>query len=372
MPTDIAPSADTAPEIRAELHRTLYSVWRFGSNALVGWRPTSTGIEIITAPKIRLFALKDAPRRIFVGARQMGDKTFHEVSGILQSRALDIRLTQTIGDGPGQTAASVVEEVFAPFAVTKTDQRAVLLLDIVGFSKLLPEQQASQLATLEFALNIAAETALAHDIGFHMCRSTTGDGFYIWNERKGLEADIDLFLGYVLFAIFHAALRRSVAVPEAVPILRAALGIGSHYNYHQPDRTGTGRNEFIVGEVTIQVARLIANCRADQILVGAFHRWDDVNGVWIDEEQFVERVAGGLVRLIDLPVMGHRIERTSLYLTGRRMPEGRFQRQKIRVVDKHGIEHFCFNMKLNAFLDGVDPYYCGLQHAELTLVRPAS
>ena len=58
-------SAETdaaAADIRAELHRTFFSVWRFGSNALVAWRPTSTGIEILTVPKIRLFALKDAPR----------------------------------------------------------------------------------------------------------------------------------------------------------------------------------------------------------------------------------------------------------------------------------------------------------------------
>jgi class 3 adenylate cyclase len=355
----------TAADIRAELHRTFFSVWRFGSNALVAWRPTPTGIEILTAPKIRLFALKDAPRRVFVGARLMGDRTFDEIAEALESRALDLRLTQPVGDGPGQTRPAVVEELFAPFAVTKTDQRAVLLLDIVGFSKLQPEQQASQLATLEFALNIAAETANAHGIGFDMARSTTGDGFYVWNQRKGLDADIELFLGYVLFAIFHAALRRSVTVPEAVPELRAALGVGSHYNYRQPDRTGSSRNDFIVGDVTIQVARLIASCRAGQILVGAFHRWDDAAGAWIDEEQFVERVAAGLTRLVDLPVMGSRIERTAFYLTGRRMPEGRFQRQKIRIVDKHGFEHFCFNLKLNAFLGGVEPYYCGLQHADL-------
>ncbi|WP_395624227.1 hypothetical protein [Sphingomonas daechungensis] len=372
MPDAATQDANISSEIRAELYRTLFAVWRFGSNALVGWRPTPTGMEILTAPKIRLFALKDAPRRVFVGDRLMGDRTFDEVAEALQSRALDLRLTQTIGDGPGQTPASVVEETFAPFTVTKTDQRAVLLLDIVGFSKLQPEQQASQLATLEFALNIAAETANAHGIECRMCRSTTGDGFYVWNERKGLDADIDLFVGFVLFMIFHAALKRSVTVPAAVPELRAALGVGSHYNYRQPDRSGTSRNDFIVGDVTIQVARLIANCRAGQILVGAFHRWDDANGVWIDEEQFVERVAAGLVRLVDLPVMGSRIERTTLYLTGRRLPEGRFQRQKIRVVDKHGFEHFCFNMKLNAFLDGVEPYYCGLQHADLTAGRPGA
>jgi len=371
MSSDTPLHAQVAPGILAELNRTLYSVWRFGSNALVAWRPTSTGLEILTVPKIRLFEIADPPRRLYFGDRRMGDKTFDELAELFQSRPLDVRLSQPIGDGPGLTPIALVEALFAPFAVTKTDQRAVLLLDIVGFSKLLPEQQASQLATLEFALNIAAETANAHGIKFDMRRSTTGDGFYVWNDRKGLEADVDLVLGYVLFAIFHAALKRTVASPVAVPELRAAIGIGSHYNYGQPERTGGSRNDFIVGDVTIQVARLIAQCRTHQILLGAFHRWDAENNVWLDEEQFVERVSTGLQKLIGLPVMGKRIERTALYLTGRRMPEGRFQRQKIRIVDKHGFEHFCFNLKLNAFLDAVEPYYCGLQHMELMPAKPA-
>ena len=50
-----------------------------------------------------------------------------------------------------------VEEIFRNYATFKTDYRAVLLLDIVGFSKHTPEAQASQLSTLEFALNIAEE-----------------------------------------------------------------------------------------------------------------------------------------------------------------------------------------------------------------------
>jgi class 3 adenylate cyclase len=371
MPNDTPLHAQVAPEILGELNRTLFAVWRFGSNALVAWRPTATGLEILTVPKIRLFEVKDPPRRLFVGERRMGDKTFDELAELFQAHPLDVRLSQPVGVGPGSTPIALVESLFAPFAVTKTDQRAVLLLDIVGFSKLLPEQQASQLATLEFALNIAAETANAHAIKFDMRRSTTGDGFYVWNNRKGVDADVDLVLGYVLFAIFYAALKRTIASPLAVPVMRTALGLGSHYNYGQPERSGGSRNDFIVGDVTIQVARLIANCRADQILLGAFQRWDSDANIWLDEEQFIERVAQGLQKLVGLPVMGHRIERTALYLTGRRMPEGHFQRQKIRVVDKHGFEHFCFNMKLNAFLDGVEPYYCGLQHAELTQARPA-
>jgi hypothetical protein len=37
----------------------------------------------------------------------------------------------------------------------------------------------------------------------------------------------------------------------------------------------------------------------------------------------------------------------------------------MRVIDKHGFEHICYNAKVNVFLDGDEPYYIGLQHADL-------
>jgi hypothetical protein len=32
------------------------------------------------------------------------------------------------------------------------------------------------------------------------------------------------------------------------------------------------------------------------------------------------------------------------------------------VVDKHGLSHRCFNMKVNVFVSDGQPFYCGLQH----------
>jgi len=42
----------------------------------------------------------------------------------------------------------------------------------------------------------------------------------------------------------------------------------------------------------------------------------------------------------------------------------------MRIVDKHGFEHICYNAKINVFVDGADPYYAGLRHIDLAGGRP--
>ena len=354
-----------------QLHKSFYALWRLGSNALVGWHPVPRGIEVVTIPKIRLFSMESPHWRVFHGPRAMDRKTFEEVSLSLGVQPFEIRVATPIGNGPDKLPVASIGQTFAPFAVTRTDYRAVLLIDIVGFSKQKPEIQAAQLATLEFALNIASETISTHSKTFDARRSTTGDGFYVWNATEGLEADIDMFVFFALFEIFHSALGRSVTTPNAVPVIRAVLGIGSHYSYRQPTQFDAGRNEYIVGDVTIQVARLVAKCRAGQILVAAFNRFDQQTRQWIDDSGVIVKAVEALQKFHDFPVMGKPIQKITMYVTGEKKADGGFSRQKMRVVDKHGFEHFCFNLKLNIFANGTDPYYCGFPQQEIKRVASA-
>src|SRR5258708_15163174 len=144
------------PAIRA-LHQTFYDLWQFGGNALVGWLPPLNGIEVLTMPKSRLFNTASVPARTFAGKRRMGPRTFAEIAEAFGIQAVELRLDQPIGDGPGQLPLTLVEAVFSPFAVSKTSHRAVMLIDLVRFTKYTAGQQPSQLASLEFALNIAGE-----------------------------------------------------------------------------------------------------------------------------------------------------------------------------------------------------------------------
>jgi hypothetical protein len=355
------------PETAAlrQLHTILFDLWRFGSNALVGWRPSRLGIEIITLPKVRLFTDHGRHLPVFAEGSLMEGRKLDEAARLLEVQPVELRLETPIGPGPGEIAPALVERMFRLFTVSKTLHRAVLLLDIVGFSKAGPEEQAAQLTTLEFSLNLAEEMARGHGLGVSFGRTTTGDGFYVWNERSGLRADIDFFCAVAIFQILFAALRRTATTAATVPVLRLVLSIGSHFLYHQPRKDGSDGGAFIVGDVTIKVARLIGTAAPDQMLIGDFERPLGLGHKSCNTETFLSAVSERLASLKDLRVLGYRIDRISFYLTGPRESDGRHLPMLIRITDKHGFEHGCYNAKLNAFAEQGEPYYCGLQHADL-------
>lgn len=361
--SDTIVSGAGAASLRA-LHRALFDLWQFGGNAVVGWMPTRAGIDVLTVPKIRLFNAKDLPRRVFAGDRLMGPQTFNEVTAALGVQPVELRLPQPVGNGPDAVPIAAIEPVFTRFAVTKAAHHAVILIDIVGFSRFSPEEQACQLATLEFALNIATEAAREQGVDLDAGRSTTGDGFYVWNRNKGFAADVDLFAALVLFHTYHSLLRRRVKVASAVPTIRTAISIGSHYSYRQPDREGTRDAEYIVGDVTISLARLMAQTAAEQIVIGDFQRPNDDSGEVLPADRFIQVVADRLARMKDLSILGHLLQRLSFYLTGPKLADGGFGIQKLRIVDKHGFEHVGYNGKINVFLESGETFYCGLQHGD--------
>ncbi|MBM3600684.1 MAG: hypothetical protein FJX35_20980 [Alphaproteobacteria bacterium] len=347
------------------LRAALLSLWRLGANAVVGWRPSRIGIEVITVPTVRLFGLGDRHHRVLEGDRLMGPATFAEVAAALDVQPIEFRLPVFLGDGARRLPLDVVDAVVTPFSIMKTKQRAAFLVDIVGFSLAAPEQQASRLATLEFALNLASELVRRRVGALEMLRSTTGDGFYVWNRVKGIDADIALFAGFIAFLTLLSFLQRSVATRDTVPPVRTCIGIGSHYTYYQIDGAGRVTNEFIVGEVTIALARLMAVTRPRQILIRDFLRSTAADKQPIQVGEFLKIVGERLAWMSELNLDNTSVERIALYLTGALDADQAHEGELLHFTDKHGVEHKCYNMKLNVFpLDG-EPFYCGLRHAEL-------
>jgi class 3 adenylate cyclase len=357
--------ADDATAVAlGKLRTALRAVWRFGSVVLIGWTPSGNGIEVLAVPVTRLFEQVHRHRRLMVGDRRMGQRTFEDVARQLGMEPVEIRTSVPVGDQPGEIALKYVEAAVTLFSMQHTDQRAVFLVDIVGFSLLAPEQQALQLTTLEFAFNLAAATAREQMRAPRLVRSTTGDGFYVWSSEKGLEADLSVLAIAVMTLTYLGCLRRLPA-SAGVPTLRCCFGVGSHYTYRQPGIDGTSDTEFIVGQVTIQLARLIGVAQPNQILMGDFLRREPGSSEALDAVVFLAEVSERVGWLRGLALPGSRIERVSLYLTGARDGEG-FEVDALDVVDKHGLSHRCFNMKVNVFLSDGEPFYCGLTHEELT------
>ncbi len=77
----------------------------------------------------------------------------------------------------------IIEQMIKRYSITYVPNRGVSLFDIVGFSLLSPFEQMMQLNSLSYSLNSAQAKLLTKRIGVDFSRTTTGDGFYIWNRN---------------------------------------------------------------------------------------------------------------------------------------------------------------------------------------------
>ena len=359
-----ASNAFDGPTTLLALNTQLHDLWRIGSNALVGWRPSGRGISVIVAPITQLFQLSAGHPRIFSGSRLMGPETFDAVARTLGVGPVEVPLEAAVGDGAAERSPRMIEKIFSRYAVSRTEHRAVLLIDIAGFSLIAPEQQAAQLTALEFALNLAEDTAHRLGMPIDLARSTTGDGFYLWNREKGFDADIGLCGYFMLMLAAHAALQDRIS-PSCNPIIRSCFGIGSHFGFHHVDSLGTARQEYIVGDVTIQLARLMEHAERNQILFADFFRCRDGDDQPLGTSAFLECAAAMSRRLGGVKFGAHEIDTVSVYLTGPKNENGSFDVRRLKVVDKHGMEHFAYNAKVNFFLRDREPIYLGLQDRHL-------
>lgn len=347
----------------AHLNNVLTGLWGFGSNALVGWTPSRRGMEVISVPMVRLYRAGNAHRRIFSGDRVMGQLTFRAVATALDVEPVELFLRHPVSDDGDGLSVAEVDALFSRYAVTKTHQRGVFLVDIVGFSLFSPEDQASQLAALEFALNIAEETARRRGAAVDLARSTTGDGFYVWNREKGLDADRRLFCVFVLALVYLAALRRAMGEVSFIPEIRCCFGVGSHYSYH--DSSHHRDSEYIVGDITISLARLIDKARPGQIMIARFARQVEDSDETMGTRDFIASAVSLLDDFRDIQVAEALVEKVSVSLTGPQQDDSTYRIQRLRVTDKHGLPHLCYNAKVNIVTAGGPPFQCGLQHEEL-------
>ena len=81
--------------------------------------------------------------------------------------------------------------------------------------------------------------------------------------------NIALFI-VLTFILADNALCNTKDTKSFVPLLRAAFSIGSHLSYHQIEGMMPRGYDYIVGDVTISLARLIEKAHPKQILIGEF------------------------------------------------------------------------------------------------------
>jgi hypothetical protein len=347
-----------------EIDIAVHNSWKLGKNMVVGWMTDENGIQVCLAPCYRVLGQATASPRLLNGRRMMDGATFSDACKVLQARPLKLALPFKIGTdrGKGEIDPEAIDSVIRRYSIVQTEYRAVMLFDIVGFSKVSPIEQVAQLNSLEYSINNAAKKM--GDAGFdvELARSTVGDGFYVWNRARGLEADLRTYAALLLILIDNA-LARHAAGEEShlVPHLRACFSVGSHYSYHQVEGTKPRGFEYIVGDVTITLARMISKALSGQILIGNFQRPLDPVTTMLDALMFVARAEKLLGRLTGVVIGEHAINEIHSVVTSGVVAGRQYPVVKYLIEDKHGYHHEVFNLRMNVKREDAAPIDLGLR-----------
>jgi EAL domain-containing protein (putative c-di-GMP-specific phosphodiesterase class I) len=347
-------SDDTRAALTQALADRINPLWGLGRNSLVGWRPADDGIDVLMVPYHDIVDRFAESQRLLHGKRLMGDRTFHTAQELAGCKPAHVPLPFRIADDePGAVPTDVIEHVLRRYGITETRHRAVALFDIVSFSRLGPRVQVAQLNSLECSINTAQGIMLKLGKPIDLARTTTGDGFYIWNREKGAQADLDTYLLSML-VVAENAIARHRGREDFVPELRTCFSVGPHYSYYQVDGLDPKGHDYIVGDVTIGLARMISKCLPGQILIGDFSRPEDETEDPTTPVEFVIKADGAFANFNDVELHGHTVRGIRCYLTGEGREEGGFDVARFRIRDKHGFDHHVFNQKFNIYLNDTE------------------
>jgi hypothetical protein len=375
------------------LDRCLHELWGLGQNVILNWCPDGDGITLIVIPHYGVAAYSSTPqigplRSAAAGA--MGPKQdffqtllsarrcltraqLTKVARLLNVETTHVPLREPLKDTPAQN--EIIEQMIKRYSIRYVPNRGVSLFDIVGFSLLSPFEQMMQLNSLSYSLNSAQAKLLTKRIGVDFSRTTTGDGFYIWNRNLSLEGNVSLY-HFMQLVLADNAIAHKKAQHNTVPRLRASFHVGSSYEFHQAEGLNPTIYNFIVGDVTVELARIIERALPGQILVGDFRATMQASGpdsssVALDSVAFVDMATRTVGQLAGIELSGERVDAIRSYLTGPKLDNGEFTVRRLVISDKHGISRRVYNAKVNIYRHNAEPILLGIEDRVLDPVVPA-
>src|SRR6187549_586038 len=372
------------------LDRCLHERWGLGENVILNWCPAGEGISLLVVPHYAIAgytstqtdtsARTDAARSalsrpkqeffqvLLSGRRCLTPAQLAKVGRLLGIEATHLPLREPLKNTAAQN--EIIEKMVKRYSITYVPNRGVCLFDIVGFSLLPPFEQMMQLNSLSYSLNSAQSKLLTKRIGVDFSRTTTGDGFYIWNRDLTLEGNVNLY-HFMQLALADNAIAHKKATHNTVPRLRASFHIGSSYEFHQSEGLNPTLYNYIVGDVTVDLARVIERAMPGQILVGDFRAempTVDAAGAGsriVESADFVELAMRNVEQLAGLELSGERVDAIRCYLTGTKLANGQFTVRRITVNDKHGVARRVYNAKVNIYRHNAEPILLGIEDRAL-------
>lgn len=359
----------------------LYELWALGRNIILVWAPCDKGMDLLVTPHYTIGeaitetqpghgedknGLKSFLHQIVSGPKMISRQRLGQAARLLDTTPRHVALPFT----PGQALPeATIDSLIKRYSITLVEDRAVALFDIVGFSHYAPLAQVTQLNSLSYSVNTAYSKLLDQDIQIRFARTNTGDGFYIWNRDRGIHSNVDLY-HFMHLVLAENAVARDKTQRNTAPFLRTCFHVGGHYEFYQSEGLNPTTFSYIVGDVTIELARMSEKARAGQILMGDFKTpmFDPDTGrsVCVDTIDFIRRAHGRLSRLGNLVLGGDAIGAIRCYLTGNQGADGDYQVNRYLLSDKHGYTRRVYNAKVNIHRRRRPPIYLGIQGQELT------
>jgi len=352
------------------LETTLRRQWRMGQNIVLCWSSDERGVLVIFVPHYFLgnyCAEVDSAseegsgneafiRQLISGERRKTREVLFDISARLDVSPTFIKLDSALSEEPQVLQA--VENVIKRYGLSYVENRAVILFDIVDFSLYTPFEQASQLNSLSYSLNSAYNKLLAQGIEINFSRTTTGDGYYVWNRDLSPTANQDLFV-FMLLVVADNAVAQAASRGHTVPAIRTGYHIGGHYELYQAEGVNPSVFSYIVGDVTIELARMVDLAQSSQLLIGEFHCEQAPRGpsllksiTAISAVTFVSACNRVLTALQGILLSGKSIDAISCRLTESLEPDGESRPRRFRIVDKHGLSRFAYNLQIDIDLEG--------------------
>jgi hypothetical protein len=382
---ETARGAKEVPDVihLSALDNALHDLWALGRNIILVWAANPRGIDVLVIPHYMIVEFAESNRDNRNGAPVIADSYRYVESLITGKKKVTQQELATISQQFGHTPTHIelpfqpghdlsfrtIDSVIKRYSISLVRDRAVALFDAVEFSLYSPLEQVTQLNSLAYSVNAAYSKLLDKQINIRFARTTTGDGFYIWNRAAGIADAVDLY-HFMHLVLADNAIAQIKSKANTVPLLRACFHVGPHYEFYQSEGLSPTTFSYIVGDVTIELARMIEHAKPGQILIGDFlvpfrSRANDTDTT-IDTVQFIERAQKKLSSLEGLNLSGEGIDSLNSYLTGEPDADGHFSIKKYTITDKHGLTRNAFNAKLNIYRQEAEPIFLGLQNSDLS------
>jgi len=342
------------------LEKTLRKQWRLGQSIVLCWCWDERGLLVIFVPHYFLGNYcanpddqeaaaenEDYVRELISGRRRKTRDELFAVAVRLSVAPTFIKLSDPLEESI--SVMDAVEQIIRRYGLSFVERRGVLLIDISDFSLFSSFEQASQLNSLSYSLNSAYNKLAARGVVVNFARTTTGDGYYVWNRDRHPRADVELFL-FLLLVLADNELARAASKGNTVPVIRSAFHVGSHYELYQAEGVNPTVFSYIVGDVTIELARIIERAMPGQFMLGDFGDGDGAHG----SAGFVHACAEAAAALEGLSLMGRPLRDLRCWLT-RDTTGGADgltdQPLDVTITDKHGLKHHAFNLQAELEFD---------------------